>query len=141
MSHERRPSGAYYQDRTGLLSQGDVFLDVPLAYPTPADSIVFDEEDADAGRRFLSGPFETGPAILTTPTCSMRSQGGEADYAHPVRTLVPLRPVEELLEAGILDSSKGGLAPKLGAIAMTRRSSFASNACGARRPEAVTKSR
>ena len=112
MSHERRPSGAYYQDRTGLLSQGDVFLDVPLAYPTPADSIVFDEEDADAGRRFLSGPFETGPAILTTPTCSMRSQGGEADYAHPVRTLVPLRPVEELLEAGILDSSKGGLAQK-----------------------------
>jgi hypothetical protein len=40
----------------------------------------------------------------------MRSQTPGRDYAHPVRTLVPLRPVAELTQIGILDVSKHRLA-------------------------------
>lgn len=94
-----------------MFSQGDIFEDVPLAYPTPADSIVIDmNETADQSRRFLSGPFETGPAMLITPTCSMRAQSVGSDYAHPVRCLVPLRPVAELIDLEVLDEAKVRLA-------------------------------
>lgn len=109
MSHERRPQGDYYETRTGLLSQGDVFRDVPLAYPSPAREIAVEPVDETA-RVFLSGPLDFGPAILVTPTCSMRSQTLGRDYAHPVRTLVPLRSVTELEESGVLDAAKRGLA-------------------------------
>lgn len=107
MNHERRPQGPYFEQRGTLLSQGDLFADVPLAYPMPADEMVVDgEEDEEGARRFLSGPLSIGPALLITPTCSMRAQGGGRDYAHPVRTLVPLRPAEELTDLGILDTAK-----------------------------------
>ena len=51
-----RPSDAdyYERDRVELFSQGDLFRDVPLAYPLPADEIVVDEETG-GNRRFLSG--------------------------------------------------------------------------------------
>jgi len=111
LSFERRP-GTYYEDRVPLFSQGDVFEDVPLAYPSPADELLVEEDEESEGRRFLSGPLEVGPAMLTTPTCSMRAQGGGGDYAHPVRTLVPLRSVAELEELGILDQSRLRLAEK-----------------------------
>ncbi|MDP9285312.1 MAG: hypothetical protein M3P41_10255 [Actinomycetota bacterium] len=64
-----RPSDADYheRDRVELLSQGDLFRDVPLAYPLPADELVVDEERG-GGRRFLSGPLEFGPAMLITPS-------------------------------------------------------------------------
>ncbi|MGO9957029.1 MAG: hypothetical protein ACLP50_13815 [Solirubrobacteraceae bacterium] len=111
MSHEPRPPGRYYEERTTLLSQGDIFDDVPLAYPTPADRVVLDEEDdSQQARRFLSGPFDTGYGILITPTCSMRAQSPGRDHAHPVRSLAPLRPIEELLKSGILDEAKLRLA-------------------------------
>jgi hypothetical protein len=113
MSFERRPP-SYYEDRVPLLSQGDIFDDVPLAYPSPADELLVDEDEGEekSARRFLSGPLQIGPAMLITPTCSMRAQGGADDYAHPVRTLVPLRPVGELEELGILDPAKLRLAEK-----------------------------
>ena len=111
MASERRPDdGDYYESRLELFSQGDIFRDVPLAYPLPAGEII--EEEAHGRRRFLSGPFEVGLAMLVTPTCSMRAQGALDRYAHPVRTLVPLRPFGELVEAGLLDDSKAGLARK-----------------------------
>jgi len=77
MAREERPSDdAYYErDRVPLFSQGDLFRDVPLDYPTPPREIVADEEAAGRGSRsFLSGPLEFGPALLITPTCSMRAQ-------------------------------------------------------------------
>ncbi|QEC48811.1 hypothetical protein FSW04_15320 [Baekduia soli] len=111
VQHERRPTGPYYEVRTPLLSQGDIFDDVPLGYPSPALEIAVEEVDESA-RAFLSGPLSFGPAMLITPTCSLRSQTAGRDYAHPVRTLVPLRPVQELMEAGILDPSKRGLAER-----------------------------
>lgn len=99
-----------------MFSQGDLFRDVPLAYPGPADQAVLSEEDVSAGaRRFLSGPFDVGFGMLITPTCSMRAQG-TVGYAHPVRTLVPVRRFEELVEAGLLDRSKAGLASKRDAL-------------------------
>ena len=111
MASERRPDdGDYYESRLELYSQGDIFRDIPLAYPLPADEIV--EEEGHGSRRFLSGPFEVGLAMLVTPTCSMRAQGAPDRYAHPVRSLVPLRPFEELVRAGLLDDSKAGLARK-----------------------------
>lgn len=96
-----RPSDAdyYERDRVPLLSQGDLFRDVPLAYPLPADELVVDERGGS--RRFLSGPLEFGPAMLITPSCSLGAQGAEG-YAHSVRTLVPVVPLAELIERGVV---------------------------------------
>jgi hypothetical protein len=97
-----RPSdaGYYERDRVELFSQGDLFRDVPLAYPLPADEIVVDD-DSGGTRRFLSGPLEFGPAMLVTPSCSMAAQG-TAGYGHPVRTLVPVLPLAEVVERGVV---------------------------------------
>ena len=41
---ERPADGDYYErDRVELFSQGDLFRDVPLAYPSPAEELVVDE--------------------------------------------------------------------------------------------------
>lgn len=86
---------------------------MPLAYPLPADELIIEESESGVGdRRFISGPLSIGSAMLVTPTCSMRAQGGSPGYAHPVRTLVPLRPVEELRDLQIIDSAKLRLAEK-----------------------------
>jgi hypothetical protein len=45
----------------------------------------------------------------------MRAQGADG-YAHPVRTLVPIRPFHELVDVGLLDASKAGLARKRDAL-------------------------
>lgn len=105
----KRPDDAdyYERQRVELFSQGDLFRDVPLAYPLPADELLLDEEDLRAGRtarRFLSGPLEFGPAMLITPSCSMGAQG-TAGYGHPVRTLVPLLPLADLVDRGVVKES------------------------------------
>jgi hypothetical protein len=61
-----------------LFSQGDLFRDMPLAYPLPADELVV-EEESGGSRRFLSGPLEFGPAMLITPSCSLGAQGTAAE--------------------------------------------------------------
>ncbi len=98
-----RPSDAEYyeRDRVELLSQGDVFRDVPLAYPMPADELIVDEGEGGGSRRFLSGPLEFGPAMLITPSCSLGAQGAQG-YGHPVRTLVPLIPLSELVARAVV---------------------------------------
>lgn len=113
MAREERPADdQYYESRLPLLSQGDIFRDVPLAYPIPADRVV--ENESSGERLFLAGPFEVGLAMLTTPTCSMRAQGADArDYAHPVRTLVPVVPLTQGLMASLeIDSGKLGILRK-----------------------------
>ena len=98
---ERPPDADYYErDRVELFSQGDLFRDVPLAYPLPADEFVVDEEGASS-RRFLSGPLEFGPAMLITPSCSLGAQG-TAGYGHPVRTLAPVLPLAEIVERRVI---------------------------------------
>jgi hypothetical protein len=90
---EIRPAdAAYYETRIPLLSQGDIFRDVPLAYPVPGQ-IVEAETTSGGVRHFLAGPLEIGTAMLITPTCSMRAQREPGKYAHPVRTLVPIMPI------------------------------------------------
>ena len=97
-----RPADAEYfeRDRVELFSQGDMFRDAPLAYPLPADELVVDERSGGS-RRFVSGPLEFGPAMLITPSCSLAGQG-TAGYGHPVRTLVPVLPLTELVERGVI---------------------------------------
>jgi hypothetical protein len=106
-----RPSDAdyYERDRVELFSQGDLFRDHPLAYPLPADEFVADAEEGGRSRRFLSGPLEFGPAMLITPSCSLATQGA-AGYGHPVRTLVPVIPLAELVGRGVIkDAALGDL--------------------------------
>lgn len=99
---ERPADADYYNcDRVERFSQGDVFRDVPLAYPSPADELLIGHEAAGATRRFLSGPLTFGPAMLITPSCSMGAQGASG-YGHPVRTLVPVLPVKELVERAVI---------------------------------------
>jgi hypothetical protein len=98
---ERPPDADYYErERVELFSRGDLFRDVPLAYPLPADELVIAEE-GEGSRRFLSGPLEFGPAMLITPSCSLAAQR-TAGYSHPVRTLVPVLPLEQLVERGVI---------------------------------------
>src|SRR5437899_4924527 len=99
---QQRPSDAdyYERERVELFSQGDLFRDVPLAYPLPANELVVDESSGGT-RRFLSGPLEFGPGMLITPSCSLGAQGA-AGYGHPVRTLVPVIPLAELVDRGVV---------------------------------------
>jgi hypothetical protein len=99
---ERPPDADYYErDRVELFSQGDLFRDVPLAYPLPANELLVDEAEGGGSRRFLSGPLEFGPGMLITPSCSLGAQGA-AGYGHPVRTLVPVIPLAELVGRGVV---------------------------------------
>lgn len=110
MPREERPGdGDYYErERVHLFSQGDIFQDVPLNYPTLGAEV----SSIGVGRRaFLSGPLEPGFAMLITATCSMRAQG-ITGYAHLVRTLVPIISVAVLEQAGLLNASSLGLARK-----------------------------
>ena len=113
MAEHRPADDEYYgHDRTELLSQGDLFRDVPLGYPTVLNEIDEEEEEhadprepegwlAVGKRRFLSGPLDFGPAMLITPTCAMSAQGASG-YAHPVRTLVVVRPLVQVVLDGLL---------------------------------------
>jgi len=101
MPRPERPSDAdyYERDRVELVSQGDLFRDVPLAYPLPAHELLVD--GASGGRRFLTGPLAFGPAMLITPSCSIGAQGAPG-YGHPVRTLVPVIPLAQLIDHGVV---------------------------------------
>lgn len=89
--------------------QGDIFDDVPIAMPAPPDAVVIDEGE----RRFVSGPFDAGPAMLISPSCAIAAQGKNVPpgtYAHAARTLLPVRPVDELMARGpITDQNVGHL--------------------------------
>jgi len=99
---ERPADDEYYErQRVELLSQGDLFRDVPLAYPMPAEELVIDEDEGGGTRRFLSGPLAFGPAMLITPSCSLAAQGATG-YGHPVRTLVPIAPLEVLVASDVI---------------------------------------
>lgn len=102
----RPPDESYYESRTPYARQGDVFHDVPLGYPFPPDAL----DHRSGERKFLSGPFEPGFGMLLTPTCSMVAQGANAGYAHPVRMLAPVLPLEHLVAEGVV---KAGALPDL----------------------------
>lgn len=99
---QRPPDDAYYVEPwSDTFLQGDLFKDVPVAIPAPPDAVVM----AQGERRFVSGPFDAGLAMLISPSCAITAQGASVSpgsYAHPARTLVPIRPVEELVSAGAI---------------------------------------
>ena len=105
----RRPGDDdyYVEPWSETFLQGDLFRDVPLAIPAPPDAVVL----AEGERRFVSGPFEAGPAMLISPSCAIAAQGSSAppgSYAHPARILVPVRSVDELLAAGAISEENLG---------------------------------
>ena len=105
-SQLRRPAdNDYYVDPwSATFLQGDLFTAVPFALPAPPDAVVIDEGE----RRFVSGPFDTTPAMLISPSCSIAAQGSDVPagaYSHPARTLLPVRPVDELVAAGAVAPS------------------------------------
>jgi hypothetical protein len=94
---ELRPSDqSYYFDRDAYLRQGDLFCGIPQGYPWPVDAV----SQGEGERTFLSGPFTSGFGMLVTPTCSMRAQGQASGYAHSVRSLAPVIPLQELVDSG-----------------------------------------
>jgi hypothetical protein len=127
VSEHRPADDEYYeQHRTELFSQGDLFRDVSLGYPTVLHEADEEEGESDATagdwltagkRRFLSGPLDFGPAMLITPSCAMSAQGA-AGYAHPVRTLVVVRALDDVVEHGFLNEHQ--------AADIRRRDRFAS---------------
>jgi hypothetical protein len=101
---ERRPpDDTYYAERTDYVRMGDVFQDVPLAYPWPPDAA----GHGKGRRKFLAGPFESGFGMLLSPTCSMIAQGATG-YAHPIRVLAPVLALAELVERGVVKESSLG---------------------------------
>src|SRR3954453_16191959 len=95
----RRPADDDYYVKPGSdnFLQGDIFKEVPLGFAAPPDAVVM----AEGERRFISGPFDAGPAMLISPSCAIAAQGSGATpgtYAHPARIMLPIRPLAELLE-------------------------------------------
>ena len=99
----------YYVDPwTEQMLQGDIFLNVPLGVIAPPDAIVM----AEGERRFVTGPFDAGPAMLISPSCAIAAQGKDVEpgqYAHEARILVPIRPLEQLVDAGAISDDNVGL--------------------------------
>ena len=106
---ERPADDDYYVEPwSDTFLQGDVFTDVPIAITAPPDAVVM----AEGERRFVSGPFDAGPAMLISPSCAIAAQGttGAGGYAHPARMLIPIRPIRELVAAGaVLEHNLGNL--------------------------------
>jgi hypothetical protein len=97
----------YVEPWSDTFLQGDLFKDVPIGFAAPPDAVVM----AEGERRFIAGPFDAGPAMLITPSCVMAAQGEDVApdaYAHPIRTLVPIRPVADLLAAGAISDQNVG---------------------------------
>jgi hypothetical protein len=99
--HRPADEAYYVEPWSDTFLQGDLFKDVPIAIPAPPDAVVM----AEGERRFVSGPFDAGPAMLISPSCAIAAQGPTippGSYAHPARTSVPIRSVDELVEAGAI---------------------------------------
>lgn len=106
MGIKRPADDAYFVEPwSDTFLQSDLFADVPIAVPAPPDAVLVDEGD----RRFLSGPFDAGPAMLVSPSCTIAAQGGPpGTYSMPARTLVPVRPAAQLLDAGAITEQNVG---------------------------------
>jgi len=106
---QRPTEDAYYTEPwSATFLQGDLFKDVPLGFAMPPDAVVM----AEGERRFITGPFDAGHAMLLSPSCAIAAQGQsakEGGYAHAARILAPVRPVEELVTAGIVHDDNIGL--------------------------------
>jgi hypothetical protein len=99
--------GYYVAPHSPIFLQGDLFRDLPLGFPFPPDAIAYKE----GTRVFLTGPFDVGIGMLTTPTCIMSAQGKDVSpgsYAHAARTLVPVRSLDEVMASGAIREQQRG---------------------------------
>jgi hypothetical protein len=106
MSIKRPADDAYYVEPwSDTFLQGDIFEDVPIAIAAPPDAVLIDE----GARRFVSGPFDAGHAMLVSPSCTIAAQGAPpGTYSMPARTLIPVRSAAELLDAGAITQGNLG---------------------------------
>jgi hypothetical protein len=103
VSEARPDDQAYYEIRHEYLSQGDIFRNVPAAYPFPLEDLVVEDPGA---RRFFAGPLDDSYGLLITPSCSMQAQRRPlGEYAHPVRAIVPVVALAQLAADGTIASS------------------------------------
>jgi len=102
---EHRPYDEEYwtQPWSTALFAGDLFEAVPFGdQPT----VVYTAEEGDAAGKHFVGEIVIGYGLLITPTCDMAEQHGEAQTAHPYRTLVPVVPLTLVVaQTGALEKS------------------------------------
>ena len=92
----------YYEVRHSYFNQGDIFQGLPLPWPIPRHE---DELVSAEGGKFHQGEVG-GCGLLITPSCCMQAQGHPpGTYAHPVRAIVPIVPLEELVANGTIKTS------------------------------------
>ncbi len=94
---EHRPHDHEYWQRpwARALFAGDLFEAIPFGdQPT----IVYTAEQDDASGKHFLGEVAFGYGLLITPTCDMAEQHGTSLAAHPYRVLVPVLPLELIVE-------------------------------------------
>jgi hypothetical protein len=102
---EHRPQDEQYWTTpwSTALFAGDLFEAIPFI-DQPV-GLFAEESDFESGKHFL-GEIAVGYGLLITPTCDMTDQRGERPAAHPYRTLVPVLPLDFVVEqAGALAQS------------------------------------
>ena len=78
-----------------MLFAGDLFEAIPFGdQPT----VVYTAEHGDTSGKHFLGEVAFGYGLLITPTCDMAEQHGTSLAAHPYRVLVPVLPLELVVE-------------------------------------------
>lgn len=94
---EHRPHDNEYWQRpwARALFAGDLFEAIPFGdQPT----VVHTAEQDDLPSKHFLGEIVFGYGLLITPTCDMAEQHGTSPAAHPYRVLVPVLPLDLVVE-------------------------------------------
>jgi hypothetical protein len=93
---EHRPHDDEYWQRpwARTLFAGDLFEAIPFGnQPT----VVYTDEHETPSKHFL-GEVAFGCGLLITPTCDMADQHGADVFAHPYRVLIPVVPLDLVIQ-------------------------------------------
>ena len=76
MPEARPDNNTYHETRLPLLSQGDIFRDIPLAYPVPGE-IIEDDFSREEGKPLAESTGEVGRAVavMLPPRCGLTCEG------------------------------------------------------------------
>ncbi len=80
---------------SSILFAGDVFKAVP--FMTPPTEIYVDEEGHGTVQHFI-GDVAFAYGLLVSPTCDMYQSVEPETLAHPFRVLIPILPLDEIVE-------------------------------------------
>jgi hypothetical protein len=94
---EHRPHDEEYWQRpwARALFAGDLFEAIPFG-DQPA--VIYTTEAADATSKHFLGEVAFGYGLLITPTCDMAEQHSTGQVAHPYRVLVPVIPLDLVVQ-------------------------------------------